>query len=76
MEKVKKECHLHAAAKATREAWEVEVRQAVKAGSEPPAIPSGAHIPLEPERPRILTADVTPERLGTLTCISLVSCLA
>ena len=31
-------------------------------------MPVGAEAPEEPEPPRILTADVTPERLGTLLC--------
>ena len=53
-------------AKATKDVWEETVRKAVKTGKDAPPMPVGAESPEEPEAPRILTSDVTPERLGTL----------
>jgi len=54
------------AAKASKDAWEVAVRNAVKAGDQSPRMPTSAIIPEEPQPPRILTSDVTPEKLGSL----------
>ena len=61
---------LAASANATRDSWEAKVREAVKAGREPPTMPAAAVAPKEPELPRILTNDVTPERLGVLLSIN------
>lgn len=55
-----------ASAAAEKEDWERSVREAVKAGIDPPIIPTTAIAPPEPQRPRIVTSDVTPERLGAL----------
>jgi hypothetical protein len=54
------------AAKAKREAWEAEVKAAVKAGQTPPQMPAGAEPPDAPVRPRIRVADATVEALGLL----------
>ena len=40
-------------AKATREAWEAEVKAAVKAGEASPPLPAAAAMPDEPVRPRV-----------------------
>ena len=53
-------------AKAAKDVWEKAVHKAVKAGSEPPTMPAAADVPPDPERPRVITSDVTPERLGAL----------
>lgn len=57
---------LATSAKASKVLWEEAVGKAVKAGDKPPTMPAAAVVPLEPERPRIITSDVTPERLGAL----------
>lgn len=53
-------------AKAKREAWEGEVKAALKNGSTPAFMPSDAVVPDEPVRPRLRVADVTTEKLGAL----------
>jgi hypothetical protein len=54
------------AAKAKREAWEVEVKAAVKSGESPPAMPGDAETPDPPVRPRVRVADATVEALAAL----------
>jgi hypothetical protein len=54
------------AAKARREAWEIDVKAAVKAGEMTPPFPSDAEQPVAPVRPRIRVADATLEALGAL----------
>jgi hypothetical protein len=57
---------LVASAEIIKETWNGKVREAIKSGAEPPTMPAGACAPPEPERPRIITSDVTPERLGAM----------
>ena len=53
-------------AKARREAWETEVKAAVKAGDRAEVLPDDAVVPEEPVRARIRVADFTVEKLGVL----------
>ena len=55
-----------ASAEIIKEMWSAKVREAVKAGADAPRMPQGAMVPPEPERPRIITNDATPERLGSM----------
>jgi len=55
-----------ASAEIIKETWSVKVRDAVKTGADVPIMPQGAIAPPEPERPRIITNDATPERLGSM----------
>lgn len=50
-----------AQAEAKQEAWQREVKEAVKAGRPAPEIPSDATIPPEPRAPRLCTTNVTVE---------------
>lgn len=54
------------AAEARREAWKQEVKNLVKAGGNPPRMPSNAEDPEPPVRPRIRVADATVEKLAAL----------
>ena len=54
------------AARARREAWEIEIKAAIKAGNNPPSLPEDAVPPNEPVRPRVRVADFTIEKLGAL----------
>lgn len=56
----------HQVAQARKEAWQAELRAAVKAGGIPPSMPADAAIQDPPVRPRIRVADVTTEKLGAL----------
>jgi hypothetical protein len=51
---------------ARMEAWQAEVRAAVKQNAIPPAMPSDAIDQEAPVRPRIRVADATTEKLGAL----------
>ncbi|GLS18108.1 hypothetical protein GCM10007874_11240 [Labrys miyagiensis] len=53
-------------AKATREAWEAEVKASVKAGENPRQMPAEAAIPDMPPRPRVRVADATIEAIAKL----------
>jgi Protein of unknown function (DUF3987) len=55
-----------ARAKAVREAWQEEVRQAVKMGSPAPDMPRDAMSPDVPVRPRLKVAESTREELGAI----------
>ncbi len=52
------------AAKAARDAWEADVRNAVKTGVPPPIMPTDAVDPIEPARPRLLASDATTEAMA------------
>lgn len=54
-------------AKAKRDAWEGEIKAAIKSGETPPNMPEDAVTPDEPVRPRVRVADFTIEKLGALT---------
>jgi hypothetical protein len=54
-------------AKAQREAWEAEVKAAIRDGGEPPLRPESAILPDEPVRPRVRVMDATVEKLGALS---------
>ena len=54
------------AAKETRDAWESQVKKAIKDGSDVPECPTGAIEPTAPARPRIVVSDTTPEALANL----------
>lgn len=54
------------AARAMRDNWEADVRQAATAGDLIPPMPAKAEEPTRPERPRIRVGDVTAEKLGSL----------
>jgi hypothetical protein len=54
-------------AKAQREAWEAEVKAAIRDGGEPPLRPECAILPDEPVRPRVRVMDATVEKLGALS---------
>ncbi len=56
----------NAAAKATEERWQSEVRDAVKAGRAPPLPPADMIAAPEPQMPRLRQHDVTIERVATL----------
>jgi len=54
------------AARAIEEQWRVDVRKATKDGTPAPARPTGAEIPPEPLRPRLVAMDATTEELQHL----------
>ncbi|GLS18758.1 hypothetical protein GCM10007874_17750 [Labrys miyagiensis] len=56
-------------AKATREAWEAEVKASVKAGENPRQMPAEAEVPDVPPRPRIRVADATIEAIAKLAAL-------
>jgi hypothetical protein len=51
---------------ATSDVWKGRLAEAVKAGRDAPAKPTGAEIPDEPVKPRIIVNDSTPEKLVPL----------
>jgi hypothetical protein len=53
-------------AKEVREAWESEVKAAVKAGEASPLLPAAAAMPDEPVRPRVRVVNATTEKLAAL----------
>ena len=53
-------------AKAVREKWQSEVKEAINRGVPPPDMPADAALPDAPMRPRIQVSDATPEALGKL----------
>jgi hypothetical protein len=53
-------------AEETEDEWTRKVREAVKAGLKPPPRPVGADVPPEPQRPRIIVGNATPEKLNKL----------
>lgn len=53
-------------AKASRAAWQADLRKAVEAGQSKPAMPLDADEPDEPHRRRCLVGDSTPEALGSI----------
>ena len=53
-------------AKAVRDKWQGEVKDAIKKGAAAPTMPIAATLPDEPTRPRIQVSDPTPEALGKL----------
>lgn len=53
-------------ARYAKEAWEKQVKDAMKMCTPPPIMPPTAVEPAEPVRPRIMVSDATPEALGTL----------
>lgn len=55
-----------AAATARREAWEKEVRSAIKMGNSPPQPPEGSEAPPEPQMPRLRFNDATIEKVALL----------
>jgi hypothetical protein len=54
-------------AKATREAWEADVKAAIKAGERPREMPAEAETVEMPPRPRIRIADATIEAMAKLS---------
>jgi hypothetical protein len=54
------------AAKATREAWEAEVKAAIKEGKQPPSMPLQAEVDEMLPRPRVRIADATVEAMAKL----------
>jgi hypothetical protein len=53
-------------ARETRDAWEADVRSAVKSGAAAPLEPEGAREPPPPARRRAFTSDPTPEKAALL----------
>lgn len=53
-------------AKALRDRWKEEVKDAVKNSTAPPVMPKEAVEPDRPARPRLRVSDITPESLGHL----------
>jgi len=54
------------AAIARRKAWEKAVEQAIGDGSEPPSLPSDAHVEDEPEQPRVRVTNITIEKMVSI----------
>lgn len=52
--------------KATKGAWQAELRKAVETGNSKPPMPTDADEPDEPHRRRCLVGDSTPEALGAI----------
>ncbi len=57
-------------AKAIRDKWKDEVKEAAKIGVAAPQIPDDAREPDKPVRPRIRIADATPESLADLLAVN------
>ena len=53
-------------AKVLKEAWQSEVKDAVKSKKPPPNMPERAEDPIPPSRPRLYVSDTTVEALGKL----------
>jgi len=53
-------------AKAERAAWQANVKEATKGGHATPSMPDAAIDPDEPQRPRLVVQDATPEALGEI----------
>jgi hypothetical protein len=51
---------------AIKEAWKLEVKEAIKIGTPPPPLPEKAIEPEKPIRPRIAVSDATIEAIATL----------
>lgn len=54
------------AATVVREAWQDEVKEAVKRRTPPPSMPEAAQVPPEPGLPRLVVNDATPEALAAV----------
>lgn len=53
-------------AKAERAEWQAQIKTATKDGVATPSMPIAAQEPDEPQRPRLLVQDATPEALGDI----------
>ncbi|MCI1141931.1 DUF3987 domain-containing protein [Sphingomonas sp. WKB10] len=53
-------------AKAERAEWQAQVKAATKDGVATPSMPTAAVEPDEPQRPRLVVQDATPEALGEI----------
>jgi hypothetical protein len=51
-------------AEAAREEWEIAIKVALKDGQKPPPMPATAEAPDEPVRPRLMTMDISTEKLA------------
>jgi hypothetical protein len=53
-------------AKAVRDDWQGQIKEAVKGGKTPPSMPPAAIEPDEPSRRRTIVVDATPEAVGAI----------